>query len=224
MSNDEILTLITIILLFTTALIFMLRQGKKNKNRSIILEKIAIDLGLEFKEREKNDFILSLKKFHLVLDNAIIKIFNCMQGSSKDINYTVFDLYQNAMVGSTIIFNTIILFKSKQLNLPFFTLRNKSYTNNIKKLVSHKNIDFKNRPIFSEKYYLTGKDASRIKALFKDKLIDFFEIYSDVNTEGFDEYLIYYNPKKLVKPEKMKKFIEEGFKVYELFKESCHFH
>jgi hypothetical protein len=84
--------------------------------------------------------------------------------------------------------------------------------------LGYQDIDFESRPDFSKAFLLRGSDEARIREVFDDEVLEFFEGTTGVCVEGGGEQLIYYRGSKKVEPANIRSFMDEGFKVYLLFR------
>ncbi len=74
---------------------------------------------------------------------------------------------------------------------------------------------------FSKKYLLRGKYERAIRVLFTDKILTFFAAHPDeVCVGGRGNQLIFYQVDKLIEPEDVRPFMEEGLEVFRLFASS----
>jgi hypothetical protein len=79
-------------------------------------------------------------------------------------------------------------------------------------------IDFESHPRFSSSYLLRGSSEYKIRKLFTDEVLAFFENEPGLSVEGCSQQIIIYRAAKREKPEEMRSFFEEMFRVYSLFK------
>lgn len=119
---------------------------------------------------------------------------------------------------------TVIWFRSPQLSLPGFVMRPEHVFHKIGSAFGYQDIDFESDRAadeFSKKYLLRGGDESAIRSLFEGRVLDFFATHPGKPVvEGRGDRLILYRPKKLIRPENISVFLEEGFDALRLFASS----
>ena len=174
MTTNDLLIGIIILIFFLIAIISLIIQRNKDKIRTIQLIKIADELGLTFQEKGDLEKLWPINKLSFVINKATHLITDLMKGDLSGVNYTVFDFSQNTLSGNSIC-ETIILFQSNELHLPFFTIRRKYIADNVTRIFDNKNVYFDRRPIFSKKHYVSGKDPGRVRRLFSDGIFRFFD-------------------------------------------------
>ncbi len=109
---------------------------------------------------------------------------------------------------------SVILFQSAHLELPFFTLQPESQVYTIETQFGYPDIRFASRPEFSKNYILRGPDEASIRALFTDRLLGYLAEKKNLHVEGYDKSLILYEPGQRVEPHDLPTFLEEGQKVF----------
>jgi hypothetical protein len=69
-------------------------------------------------------------------------------------------------------------------------------------------------PSFSKKYLLRGEDESRIRELFNDDVLNFFETQNTVSVQADGGQFVIYRPKKCIKPDELRQFMDEGLRFF----------
>ena len=208
-----------------------LRVGKLAGQQSKKLEDFAEQMGMKFSEKGDSALRESLSLFDM-FSRSGVNITNVLSGDSEQLGYgeefKVRILECSYVVASgehgtkTIVqTQTVIYFRSPQLNLPKFQLSPEEWHHKIGSKLGYQDIDFESHPTaveFSKKYLLRGKDEQTIRALFTDAVLTFFAAHPDkVCVEGSDDQLIWYQPGKIIEPEDIPAFMKEGFEVFRLF-------
>ena len=111
---------------------------------------------------------------------------------------------------------SVLLFESGRLNLPAFVLRPEGLGQKLAGLLGQQDIDFEHQPDFSAAYLLQGPDEQSIRALFGNETLAFFTRRPGLCIEGQRRRLLYYRAHKLVAPEAVAAFLEEGLAVLHL--------
>ena len=82
-------------------------------------------------------------------------------------------------------------------------------------------IDCDSHPDFSKQYLLRGPDEPAIRALFTSEVLAAFESLHRVSVEASGDRLIFYRARKRIDPDDIQSFMEERFRVFELFRASA---
>ncbi len=111
---------------------------------------------------------------------------------------------------------TVLILDSERLDLPAFTLRPEGLSQKLGGVMGQQDIDFQEQPDFSSAYVLQGSDEAQIRALFDAEKLAFFAQRRGLSIEGDGHRLVYYRDHKLVSPQSIQSFIEEGRAVLRL--------
>jgi hypothetical protein len=183
---------------------------------------VADQLGLPF--YPGGDHLLpALAHFKLFSQGSARHIKNLLHGVTDDVEVGIFD-YQYTTGGgqhSQTFFQSVVAFRSPRLNLPDFALRPENVFHRIGQVLGYQDIDFESRPDFSKAFLLRGSDEARIREVFDDEVLEFFEGTTGVCVEGGGDQLIYCRSSKKVEPANTRSFMDDGFKVYLLFRSSA---
>jgi len=182
------------------------------KKRTEAVRQAALRLGFNFLPKGDPVFYNEMGVFHLFQQGHTRLLKNLMRGAGSDPEIAIFDYRYTVGSGKnqSTRNQTVVWFRSPDLNLPAFTLSPENIMHKIGALLGYQDIDFEHNPGFSKHYLLRGQDETRIRMLFNDGLLRFFEQKHPVSAEGRDNHFIFYRSKKMVKPEVLNSFIEEG--------------
>ena len=141
-----------------------------------------------------------------------------MSGEIDGVEVAAFDYDYTVHSGgmdssSTTYHQSVLFFRSRNLNLPEFVMRPEGVFHKIGGVFGYQDIDFKSHSIFSSKYLLRGCDESEIRMAFNSELLGILGSKQKINVEGHGDQLIFYRHKKLLKPDKMEAFMEEGLQL-----------
>ena len=142
-----------------------------------------------------------------------------LHGENQNTELAIFDYRYTTGSGknSTTSKQTVIYFRSPTLDLPHFAVRPEGIFHKIGGAFGYQDIDFQAHPQFSQMYLLRGNDEPRIRELFGEERIAFFESHPKISVEGADNQLVFYRRRKRSKPEGVRQFMDEGFRVFTLF-------
>jgi hypothetical protein len=187
------------------------------KRRTAWMRQAAEELRFNFLPRGDTETLFC--GFQLLSQGKRKQVLNLMQGVANRLEVKIFDYSYDAAgkKGVDAPRQTVINFRSPDLNLPSFSLRPKRALDKIGTLIGHGDIVFENRPIFTRTYLLRGTNESAVRELFNGRVLSFYEEQRDLCTEGAGFELLFYRANHLVPPIQIRAFLEEGFRVLDLF-------
>jgi hypothetical protein len=214
------------ILLLIAGVIVIIGIGwYRGKKRTEALESTAKSLMFSFSKQPKDFLLPSLSHFKLFSKGRSKKILNVMNGSVRDVDVTIFDYHYTIGSGtrSNVHRQTVALFKSNELQLPYFTLQPESLFDNLFDKVGsvfgrQQDIDFDSHPAFSSRYRLQAPDEQACRDVFTDRILDHYDKRIGLCTEADADNLIFYRFNKNVLPDDIRSFLDEGFGIFNLFK------
>ena len=246
---------LAIITLILGGLLF-LRARKLREQRTKKFKDLAEQMGMSFSAEVDDALIESLSVIATLMGTTYSptgqhwtvrgrKITNMLYGDAEQLGLTedlevrIFDYKytKGVLQHSETLEQTVIYFRSPQLNLPTFTLQPEVVGDKINPLVqTFRDIDFESGQAavqFSGKYVLKGKDERKVRALFTDEVLAFFASKDSVVTQGSGDQLVLFRcegvlPNKhptwgyvltKIEPdeEAIRTFLEEGLEVFRVF-------
>ena len=128
-----------------------------------------------------------LPTFGYFKTRKISKVSNVLSNE----NCTIFDAHfsEGEMIAKQVIKATMLHIHT-QKNIPDFTLDREGIFEYILHFVGYKDIDIKNHPDFSKRFYLSGKNEEQIRTFFTDDLILFFESNKQYHIEASENGLL----------------------------------
>jgi len=189
------------------------------KKRTEAVRQAALRLGFNFFPKGDPAFANEMSVFHLFQQGHTRLLKNLMRTAGTDSELAVFDYRYTTGSGKnqSTKNQTVIWFRSPVLNLPAFTLSPENILHKIGGLMGYQDIDFEHNPGFSKRYLLRGQDETRIRMIFNDRLLRFFEQKHPISAEGQGNRFIFFRSKKVVKPEVLNSFVEEGKALLDIF-------
>jgi hypothetical protein len=188
------------------------------KKRVVNLRTTAEAMGFSFSTKGDASLLKNLQHFHLFSQGHSRKIRNLVQGKVDDVDVAVFDFIYNPMTRKGVSKQTVILLESDRLQLPPFALRPERLMHKVGSLLGYHDIDFDDYPTFSKRYILQGRDEEQVRSLFNSEVLWHYEELQGVSTEGAGRQLIYYRASRRTASEALQEFLEEGLRVYHLFR------
>ena len=194
-----------------------------HKKRAKQFGLVAENLGLPLVPISDNTPLSRLGNFHLYQTGAEgIECRNVLEADTDEVKMLFFD-YSYTIVSSssegtsrTTYRQSILHFCSPSLRLPKFFVRPEGLLHKIGSSFGYQDIDFQTHPKFSKKYLLRGEDETQIRELFKDNVLTFFETQTKISVEANSDQFVIYRPKKLIKPDELKQFMDEGLGLFAL--------
>ena len=246
---------LAIITLILGGLLF-LRARKLREQRTKKFKDLAEQMGMSFSAEVDDALIESLSVIATLMGTTYSptgqhwtvrgrKITNMLYGDAEQLGLTedlevrIFDYKytKGGLQHSETLEQTVIYFRSPQLNLPTFILQPEVAGDKINPLVqTFRDIDFESGQAavqFSGKYRLKGKDERKVRALFTDEVLALFASKDSVVTQGSGDQLVLFRcegvlPNKhptwgyvltKIEPdeEAIRTFLEEGLEVFRVF-------
>jgi hypothetical protein len=212
------LTIIIAIFVLVAVIIFVCVLFEKKRTKAF--EELAVSLNFTFTKRGSDALLAELGSFDLFSRGHAKKLKNVMKGSANNVDVTIAD-YQYTTGGgknSHTWSQTLIAFKTDLLALTSFTLRPETLFHKMGSAFGYQDIDFDAHPVFSKQYLLRGDNEDAIRELFRPEVLDYYEQHKGLSTEGSGKRLIFYRASRRVSPKDTKAFMEEGFRLFTLFK------
>ncbi len=190
------------------------------KKRTEKFRDAARDIGLPFFLEGDDSLRSSLEHFHLFSQGRSRKIRNMLHGENSEVELAIFDYRYTTGGGknSHTYRQSVIYFRSPVLSLPHFALRPEGLFHKIGGAFGYQDIDFDSHPDFSSAYLLRGDDEVKVREFFTSDLLTFFESHQKICVEGGGDQLVFYRQRRRVKPEEVNGFMDEGFRVFDVFR------
>ena len=165
-----------------------------------------------------------LKIGNISLDNVSsesklngVHVKDIMEKFNDEIQISVFDrtYTRRRNKNTSFIEDTIILIKSPKLNIPKFTLAPERFGSSIEKYFGLKDINIDRYPKFSSNYILSSDEEIKIREVFNDKIIKFFEENENIYVERDQEYILF--TQNSSDPDEREDLFTKYLKVAQLF-------
>ena len=192
-----------------------MRRRQYNQKRGAEMAAVAREIGFNFKPQTELNDVPVLANFDMFEGN-VIKIENLMTGKINGKDVSLFDcVYMNVASpgsGATTSRQTMAMIDDARLNLPFFYLRPEGTLEKALNFISRMDIDIPQRPIFSQKYLLYGRedkrDETNIRHTFnRALLLDYLEQNQAFCALANGKFLIVYQSRTLTPPAQVKSWL-----------------
>lgn len=166
-------------------------------------------LGWQFAESVPLDFIAGLERFALFSQGHSKQIKNMMYGEASGIKAAVFDYVYVTGGGKnrTTHHQSVVYLEPRNLSIPYFSLRPENLLHKLFTVFGYQDIDFGQRPGFSQSYILRGLDEPAIRQTFNDRLLSFYENYLGTCTDGGGNQLLLFRNAYRFQPQEIQSYI-----------------
>jgi len=191
------------------------------KRRSADMRAMAEALGLEFFHAGHAPLLSRLKRFQLFNHGHGCTMKNVILGETEVATIAIFDYQYTTGSGKnqTTYNQTVVAMESDSLKLPSFTLRPEHLFDRVGSALGFQDIDFADHPQFSKLFVLKGPDESAIREFFDVPLLNFFAARPGICFECAPGLFIYFRAGKKQKVDDLRKYLEDGYSVYQAFAE-----
>jgi hypothetical protein len=208
-----------VVLIIALVVVVKRVQSKRAKERTHGLQSAATLLGWQFVEAAAMNWIPNLEQFTLFSQGHSKTITNALYGETDGVKTALFDY--EYVVGSgknrTIYRQSVVYFESGDLSLPFFSLRQENALYRLISAFGYQDIDFGNRPEFSQRYLLRGPDEPAVRNAFHDAAFAFYETNQGTCTDGGGNQLFVFRQGHRIAPLEAQSFINWALQVKNLF-------
>jgi hypothetical protein len=213
-------------------------QDNKEKRRVTALRNEAARLTLEFREEEDTGLLRQTVPFLLFYQGVSSSARNVMlipsRASDEDQpRVAAFEYTFNVPFGRYVQSwrQTVIQLISPTLSLPAFSvmpeavfeaLATKARDEKVRELaLSAGGVIFDDYPLFSEQSHVHALDRTRVRPLFSEALIRFFEGRPNLCVEAGEHTLILYRFDKLTPADELSTFMDEAHEVHRILEEAA---
>lgn len=183
-------------ILFTASFLIVflfvyLYQRKKERERTEAMRSVANFLQWNFVDVAPWNMIANLDNFTLFNHGHSKQVKNFMYGEANGVKAAMFDYIYVTGSGKNRAthFQTVTYLEPANLRTPYFSLRPEGFFTKIMTAFGYQDIDFGQRPEFSNKYLLRGQDEMAIRQAFNDQLLSFFETYQGTSVDAGNNQL-----------------------------------
>jgi hypothetical protein len=215
---DNVLPFMIFGVIVALAAVCIIASAIGDRRRRAALAEVAEQLGLSYVE-DGSSLLAELSGLPLFSRGRSKHISSLIHGDTDEVAMGIFDYRYTVGSGKNAhtYRQTVICFRSPDLDLPQFELKPQSFLHGIGKLFGYQDIDFESHPKFSKTVVLRGTQETAVRKLFTDPLLSFLETKPQIHIEGQGRNLIFYRSSKRVRPDQFKELMREGFEVYTQF-------
>jgi hypothetical protein len=205
-----LLSLLFIVAIIILVIVVSAHNRKKARERTEHLRAVANLLGWQFGQEAPMNWIPSMEKFALFNTGHSKSINNIMYGHTNGVKAALFDYTYVTGGGKnrTTHYQSVVYFEPRELNIPFFSLRPEHFLHKFIAALGYQDIDFGNRPTFSNQYLLRGNDEPAIRNTFNDALLAFYEASPGISTDGGGNQIFIFREGRHTPPDQIRAFID----------------
>lgn len=187
-----------------------------DRKRTDAIKALADDMGFQFQTEPRTYLPSQIWQFDLFDKGRSRKLKNLIQGRQDRIKVSIGDYqYTSGSGKNRHTYNqTVAFIEADDLHLPSFMLVPEHIFHKIGNLFGYHDIDFETHPDFSSRYLLKGSDETKIRDLFHDGVLKFYQNQSRVSTEGIGTVFIYYRANQRLAPERWKSLMDEALEAH----------
>jgi hypothetical protein len=201
------------------AVFIFLYQRKKERERTEALRAAAAQLRWNFAEVAPLNMIAGLEHFALFNSGHSKEIKNMMYGEASGIKAAVFDYVYVTGSGKNrqVHYQTVVYLEPPNLRVPYFSLRPENFLHKIITAFGYQDIDFGQRPQFSQNYLLRGQDEMALRQVFNDRLLSFYESYGGTCTDAGGNQMMVFRAGHRFQPQEIQNYIALALNLLSLF-------
>ena len=212
MNNRTILEPVGMLLVFIGITVWLMWRHERERTES--LRAIATSLGATLKPRvTATEMAALLDQSRLGSHGDVRALTNLMEIAGTDeLSLQVFEYYYSIGPGKsgTPFEQTVLRVQSPMLNLTEFVVHPEPFLYKYGKAFDLQDINFPEDQEFSKMFTVQGTDEAATRAVFTPVVIRFFREHPGLVLEGDGDRLLFYRSAKILSPDEIAGFLEEG--------------
>ena len=219
MPDSSVMAVVVLVVVIVGLALLIRPYFRQKRERTEQLQVIAAQRGWTFVRAATVDTIPGCESFELFISRHSRTIENMMSGEADGIKTAVFDysyVSDHGEEGSGGETQTVLYLESSKLNVPHFSLQPENVLHKLFPNFGFQDIDFGQRPAFSNQYLLSGDDEGTIRNTFNDWLLAFYETHLGICTEGRGNQLFIYRDNQTLEPSEIQSLIDLGLNILNL--------
>jgi hypothetical protein len=207
-----------VVIIAIVAVVF-LYQRKRERERTQAMQLIANQLAWNFTADAPMNMIAGLDNFALFNQGHSKRIKNFMYGEANGVKAAAFDYIYVTGYGKNqqTHYQSVAYLEPANLRVPYFSLRPEGYFTKFLTAFGYQDIDFGQRPVFSQKYLLRGQDEQGIRQAFNDQLLAFFESYQGTCVDAGNNQLFVFRAGYRCPPQEVQNQLALGLNIVNLW-------
>jgi len=201
---------VTLVLLTVGSVVVLaLLAAQIHERRAKLLRAAAADMGFTFTPSD-TALAAAFNDLALFRSSQAVHAVNVLRGEANGLEVLIFDFHYNTQVGNHVQQRrmSILAFQDQQANWPSFSLRPRRFYHRL----NTGEITFEIDEGFRKMYLLQSSETDAVREMFNEDVRHFFMQNTGAAVEAAGQRLVYCNG-RLVSPEGLRSFMEEGFRV-----------
>lgn len=188
----------------------LFRQNLTRRQNTI--KNIASELEMDYSS-DKNKNIHFLDNFLFFKTRKVNHIYNRMANETGSLNLFDIEFSEGEFIAKEVV-RTTMLYIDLGAKAPVFTLDKEGFLHKVYGFAGFEDIDIKNHPDFSNRFYLLGEDDKGVKEYFNDKLVHFFESNPYYHIESNGDHLLIFDKERLASVKEVKALLDFGNRLH----------
>ncbi len=195
--------------------------GRYFTKRQDLLKATAKELKWSY-TASKNKNTRFLRDFVFFKTREIPYIYNFL--SDEEQRYQLFDVEftEGAFISKEVVKTTVLHLRLEK-DIPVFTLDKEGLLDFIYSLAGFKDIELDHHPDFNKRFFLSGENSEKIKALFSDEIILFLESNTYYHIESNGSSLLILKKERLLSVQEIKAMLYFGKQLNQLIQQRINF-
>jgi hypothetical protein len=208
--RDPILLVLAVV---GVVLLVALLGAKVQERRADMLRQAADELGFTFRDSDQSVAAI-LNGFMLFGHGKASSARNVLRGEAHGLETLILDYHDTLRAGPRLhAFRLSLLsFLKPGEDWPRFSLRPRQRFEG----TGEKDVTFEDDPEFSKRYVLRADDADATRRVFSDEVREFFRERPGLWVEAAGPRMVY-STGRMLAPEHLQGFLEEGFEILNVF-------
>ncbi len=185
---------------------------RRARARTEALRRVAETAGFDFQPRAEVADLRSMGDVQLFARGHSKRVRNLMAGRLGDDQVAVFDYTYTTGSGKNqnTHSQTVVLLPSAKISVPDLQMAPENPLVRIAEAFGYQDIDIESSPEFSRRYIVRGADEAAIRAALYPGATSYFAAHEGWTVEVKSGALAIYRANRRVKPEDVRKFIEDA--------------
>ncbi len=185
--------------------------GQNLTKRQATIKDIADEFDMDYSS-DKNKDTHFLDNFLFFKTRKVNHIYNRTANETNSINLFDIEFSEGEFIAKEVV-RTTMLYIELPKEAPIFTLDKEGFLHKIYGFAGFDDIEIKNHPDFSNRFYLLGEDETAVAKYFNDELVQFFESNPYYHIESNGDHLLIFDKERLASIREVKALLDFGSRL-----------